>query len=149
MNRKIIFFITLLILIICTFLLVTGSDILVKPVVPGSGLPWGTIITWAGLIALPAAILSGIENIRHPGNIVFRILNIANKMAVFFALIWGFVSYYFANNWAFTFSQQTEFRGSIRASSFFWYYTFFIIVLSLTLLIVYFPYKILNKRRSK
>ena len=149
MNSRITFFITLLVLIICTFLLVTGSDILVKPVIPGSGLPWGTIITWAGLIALPSTILSGIENIRHPGNAVFRILNIANKMAVFFALIWGLVSYYFANNWAFTFSQQTEFRGSIRASSFFWNYTLFIIILSLTLLIVYFPYKILNKRRSK
>lgn len=149
MNSRIIFLITLLILIICTFLLVTGSDILVKPVIPGSGLPWGTIITWAGLIALPATILSGIENIRLPGNAVCRILNIANKMAVFFALIWGFVSYYFANNWAFTFSQQTEFRGSTRASSFFWNYTFFIIILSLTLLIVYFPYRILNKRRGK
>jgi hypothetical protein len=112
-------------------------------------LPWGTIITWIGLIALPASVFFGIEKIRHPITIKFRILNFANKMAILFASIWGLLSYYFANNWAFTFRQQTEFRGSIRASSYFFNYTILIIAISLILLLVYFIHIILSKLKNK
>ena len=149
MNNKIPFLISLILFLTSSFLLVTGSGLLVKPLMPGSDMPWGTIITWIGLIALPALIYFGIGKIRYSGNTIFRILNIANKLAIIFSSIWGFLSYYLANNWAFVFEQQTGFRGSLRASSYFRNFTIFIIIIPLTILIFYFTYIIIKKFKCK
>ena len=39
------------------YLLISGSPILIEPVLATPGVPAGTLIAWSGLVALPAALL--------------------------------------------------------------------------------------------
>ena len=149
MLRKTFAIISLSAFLICVYLLVTGSQILVKPLYKGSGLPCGTIITWIGLIAFPASVLFGIKKILDPDKSILRILNIVIKVNILLGLAWGFISYYLAGNWAFTFTPQNDFRGSTDASLYFFSFTLVIAILPLICLAVFLVHSLISRLQNK
>jgi len=56
---------------IAIFLLTTGSDLLLIDIGYGSNFPLGTLVTWAGMISLPFAILLGVPGIYSPSDPTF------------------------------------------------------------------------------
>ncbi len=148
MNKKIYPLFVFIVLIVCAVLLMDGSEFLTRPVIKGSDFPWGTIITWFGLIALPASMYFGFNRNLYPSTKTLKILNRINLIIIFLASIWGFVSFYLANNWAFSFIEQTEFRGSVEAFGYFLAFTFIIVSGSLILFIIYLFTSFLKKFKN-
>lgn len=109
--------------VFCTasYLLITGSPVLTQVVSESLGMPWGTLITWLGFLGLAGSVYFAFPGIRTPRNRIQRFLRTAWLGGMFLAVAWPFVSYYLAGNWSNTFRAQEEFRGSTRASIYFWY----------------------------
>ena len=102
------------------YLLVTGSFLLNHPLSESPEIPFGTLITWLGFLSLPGMLYFGFASLRSPQNRTQRILRNAWRISLLLALAWPFISYYLAANWSYTFRGQEEFRGSDRASYYFW-----------------------------
>ncbi len=130
-------FIPLAILLLCSILIISGSSILTKPIVEGGRFPYGNLLSWVALIALSFSIYFGINKIYHPITITNKIFSYAYRFLITLPILWGLVSYYLANNWAFTFKQQKEFRGGSEAAEYFWLYTIVCAVFPLIYLLVY------------
>lgn len=137
MKRKIFFLILLGIVFLSTFLLITGSDLLLIPLVEEPYLPLGNIITWIGIIALPFSIYFGIGKIRNPQTKTTKVYNRILKLIIALAVAWGFVAYGLAGNFATTFKNQPEFVGSSRAAESYWYYNYLVVLAPLVFLLVY------------
>lgn len=103
------------------FLLVTGSPLLNHPLSESLGLPLGTLITWMGFLSFPGMLYFGFPALRTPESKAQRFLKRAWMISLVLALAWPFVSFYLAANWSFSFRLQEAFRGSDRASYYFWY----------------------------
>ena len=128
---------SLLVLICSAYLLITGSPLLVKPLLHQPIVPMGTLITWMGIIALPYCILYGISNLRQPTNRISKRYRTVLNVLIMLAISWGLVSYFLADNWSFTFKQQSDFRGSTRASPYFWHYTKIVVAAPIVFLLIY------------
>lgn len=119
--RKIIFWLSIGVVLTSASLLVSGSGLLVRPVTESSTVPLGTFITWAGLIALPKAILFGRKELYYPSSQRDALYRLAMISALVWAFAWGFVGYALAGNWAMTFSGYVnELRGGELASKLYW-----------------------------
>jgi hypothetical protein len=122
-------FVSALVVLGSIVLLVALHQILVTEVV--SGLPFGVISTWAGLLALPLAFWSAprLRSAQTPSQVwVQRAL----LVLVASGTLWGVVAWGLAGNWNYTFSgTATAFRGSPRASVWFWRGTGWLVALSL------------------
>jgi len=131
---------SLSVLVACAYLLVTGSPWLERRVIESSDFPFGTLISWAGLIALTSTIYLGSAKHLNGGVRLGRFCKFLLIADLVLAGSWGFVAYGLAGNWTFTFSDQvTSLRGSYRAYSVFWAYSAAIVLLallSMTLLLV-------------
>ena len=100
------------------YLLISGSPILIEPVLATPGVPAGTLIAWSGLVALPAALL-----LTRPGWLG-RVGMQTMQVALVLAGAWGFVCYGLADNWSFNFGSAADgFRGSEAAGRLFWWYS--------------------------
>ena len=124
--------ISLVILIGSAYLLLTGSPLLLMPAVEAINLPAGTLIAWAGLIALPAAIyLFTPQSDRQSSRLNRLAINLL-RSDLLLAGSWGLVAYGLSGSWAFTFSGVARsFRGSDAASAAFWGYTVLIVAAAL------------------
>jgi len=149
MKASFYFIISLIVLALCSYLLLTGSSLLAKPIIDGVAFPYGTLITWVGLVALPFAIYSGVRRIKRPISFIHKVFSYVYNFFILLSLFWGFVSYYFASNWTFIFTQKSEFRGSIKASEYFWAYTVACIALPLMFLFLYWFYLLICYLRAK
>lgn len=129
--------IPLSVLLICGFLILSGSSILTKPIVEGGSFPYGNLISWTALIALSLSIYFGINKINHPITFIHKTFSYAYRLLIILPVLWGFVSYYLASNWAFTFKQQKEFRGSSDAAEYFWLYTIVCVLFPLIYILLY------------
>ena len=117
------------IVVIALFLLGTGSEILVQPIVKGVAIPLGTFITWIGIIALPLTILYGSKSMSNPSSRIEKIFHKTLKALCLLGFSWGFVSYWLAANWSFNFSVREEFRGSPDAYEYFKIFTIILVLL--------------------
>ena len=107
-----------------SYLLVTGSSSLNYLLSETMGLPLGTPVTWLGLLSLSGILYFGFSALRAPGNQTQRILRSAWIISLLLAVVWPFISYYLAANWSNSFAGgQEAFRGSDRASEYFWLLT--------------------------
>ncbi|MCB0554951.1 MAG: hypothetical protein KDD02_15480 [Phaeodactylibacter sp.] len=152
MSRKTAFYIFLILLVLCAFFLVTGSPLLEKPILREPLFPAGAIIAWVGILALPASIYFGIENIYTPRTKPHRAYNLILKILTVLALLWGLVCFALADNWNFSFKNQEPFRGSTRASVYFWYFNAMVVLVPLVFLAVYGVHGVittLQKKRSQ
>lgn len=135
MKLKALPFISSLVLIICLYLIVTGSPVLTLPVIKGTSFPAGTVISWLGLLALSGTIFfifSKIFDSNNPGGRIFRFIF---QCFIVLSALWGFIGFFLAGNWAFTFHNHDEFRGSIEASKVFMYFTASLVLFPLILII--------------
>ena len=136
MKANTVTYISSIILVSCLFLIVTGSPILNAPLYNGSAFPLGTLVSWIGIIAFAFTIYLSFNRIHHANNSFHRIIRIVSGSIVVLALFWGLIGFLFAGNWAFTFQNHDEFRGSIEASGYFWIFTATLILLPVLLFLI-------------
>jgi hypothetical protein len=96
----------------------------------------GTLVSWIGLISVTFTIYLAFNKIHHSNNSFHRIIRIVSGSIVVLALFWGLIGFLFAGNWAFTFQNHDEFRGSIEASRYFWIFTATLILLPVLLFLI-------------
>jgi len=136
MKTKAFTYLSSIILVSCVFLILTGSPILNIPLYKGSVFPWGTLVSWIGLIAFTFTIYLAFNKIDRFSNSVHRKIRIAFGGIVTLALSWVLIGFLLAGNWAFTFQNHDEFRGSIEASRYFWIFTASLVLLPVLLFLI-------------
>lgn len=139
----------LLLLIGSGILMLEGLPILTESVVEGSGLPFGTLISWLGISMFPLSILLAFRILRKPISSVYRFYHRTFRLLSLFALSWGLVSYLLAGNWAFIFSEHAGFQGSENAFKIFIYYTGILISLPLLFLLSFGIHHLILKMKKK
>jgi hypothetical protein len=130
------------------YLLVTGSTLLNYPISESAGLPLGTLITWFGFLSLPGILYFGFPALRDPKGRTEQSLRFAWLISFLLAVAWPFISYYLAANWSYSFKFQPEFRGSDRASEYFWLLAEITVVLPLLILLSLFLVRIFRNRKG-
>jgi len=103
-----------------SFLLVTASPVLLQPVSDPLGMPWGTLIAWFGLLSLPALVYFLFPGLLKATTPLQRVLKGLWMVSLILAVAWPLASFYLAGNWSYSFKPQEEFRGSTRASVYYW-----------------------------
>ena len=138
MNKTIIgVYFLILIIVIVSFLLYSGSSILTVGLDQNNTIPSGTFITWAGIISLPIAIILGVKNLRHPKGSAYKFLGILLRITVFLAVLWVPVSYFLSGNLGFNFTGKDTFRGGQLGMKWFWYYSYGIVILPIFIWIIH------------
>ena len=130
-------YISFIILVFCLFLIVTGSPILTMPVIKGSAFPFGTLISWVGLIALTTSVYFAFKKITGSDGSNHRLFGFAFKGIVILGALWGIIGFLLSGNWAFTFQNHDEFRGSIEASKYFWTFTAALVFSPILLILIF------------
>lgn len=139
-----------LILMLSLILLVNGSEILIEPLIKGLNIPIGTLIAWVGLVSFPSAIYFGFYKILISKHTIFKFYRVLLILVIIFTVFWGFISYYLAANWYFTFNITEGFRGSERAFKYFEYLSLIAVSLPVLFLLVFSIHMIFRKLgRSK
>jgi len=135
-KSRVLPYISSLVLITCLYLVITGSPVLNMPVFKATSFPAGTIVSWIGLIALAVTIYFIFSKIPDSFIAGGRILRFAFQCFIVLAALWGFIGFFLADNWSFTFGNKSEFRGSIEASEVFMYFTALLVLLPVLLIII-------------
>ena len=119
-RRKTYFYCALLLTLSVILLLLTGSSLLTMALDSDGSIPFGTLITWTGMIALPLSIYWGIKELRKPSSKLNRILSGFLKVIIILGILWVPISYLLAGNLSFTFSEKETFQGGQDAMRWFW-----------------------------
>ena len=115
--------IPLLIFILSAYYLLSGSEILVKPLWYNPYIPFGTLITWFGLISLEL-LLYVVTNITiSKTGLLNIIIRYSVLLLLILAILWVPIAYALSGNFAFNFSGSSELVG-IEASKVFWYFSY-------------------------
>ncbi|MCO4823050.1 MAG: hypothetical protein KC469_13350 [Flavobacteriaceae bacterium] len=147
MNKRRLFFYTALILtLIVIILLVIGSSLLSLALDREESIPFGTLITWTGMISLPLAIYWGIKELRQPSRELNRILSRFIKIIIILGILWVPISYLLAGNLSFSFSEKETFQGGQDAMKWFWRLSYGIGIGAIFILIVYWISLIFRKK---
>ena len=114
------------------YLLATASPWLLAESARLPGLPFGTLVTWMGIVSLPIASFSGFRELLSRDTRVARVFRSLMICLLLLCAGWGFVSFGLAGNWAFNFSNGADsFQGSVLAGEIFWAYTVSIVAMTL------------------
>ena len=119
-KRKIYFYIALILTLSTFTLLVTGSSILTIALDTDKSIPFGTLITWAGMISLPLTIYWGVKELRRPTKKLNKILSGFLIIIIILGILWVPISYLLAGNLSFSFSENETFQGGQTAMRWFW-----------------------------
>jgi hypothetical protein len=119
-KRKIYFYGSLILTLSVIVLLVTGSPLLNMALDNDKSIPFGTLITWTGMISLPLTIYWGIKEMRQPSGKLNRILSGFLKIILILGILWVPISYLLAGNLSFSFSEKETFQGGQDAMRWFW-----------------------------
>ncbi len=138
----------LLVFFACMGLLLTGSSLLTVALSERLGLPWGTPITWLGMVALVFALWFGSAALRAPRTHADRNYRRAWAVLLAMAVLWPFVSYALAGNWSYSFGQREGFQGSSAAADWFFRYSFSVLLLPLLFVFVRSMHRLLAGRSS-
>jgi hypothetical protein len=135
-------------LIFCVVLLffVVFPDYLLLGLIENPYLPLGTILTWIGFISWTTFFyFSSLALFQNPSNSAKRIKRIF-QFLLLLSLLWIFIGYGLANNWAMSFSGSiSDFRGSYKASLVYWGFDYFLFFAPI---LVFFIYLILKKLKK-
>jgi hypothetical protein len=118
-------------------ILVTGSSILTIAFDSHELIPFGTLITWAGMISFPLMIFWGIKELRKPSSKLSRILSGVLKIIIVLGILWVPISYLLAGNLSFSFSEKETFQGGQDAMKWFWRLSYGIGIGAILTLIAY------------
>lgn len=145
-KRKIYFFGALILTLCTTVLLVTGSPVLSIALVNDPSIPFGTLITWSGMISLPLTIYWGIEEMRIPTGKLNKILSGFLKLMIISGILWVPFSFLLAGNLSFTFSEKEIFQGGQLAMRWFWRFSYGIVIGTILTLIIFWLSILFNKK---
>lgn len=144
--RKIVFGISLILVVATAALLISGSDLLVCSVSESLALPLGTVSTWVGMIALPFAFLSSSERIWYKQEFG-KWYAYALWLSALLSTSWGIISYQLSGKWNFTFSGSSPtFVGSDKASEVFWLLSKITAGLPIAIFVVFIVHAWITKR---
>lgn len=138
MNRLTTLLVLIGISVVSAVLLLSGSSLLIHPLLRDPFIPAGSVITWTGLITWAFCFrLILLERFSDNGR-----QREIRKLSLIFtlpALCWGLLSYGLAGNWHYTFtSMSAGFRGSVEAGKIFWYMTYLTIGAPAIISMIYF-----------
>ena len=145
-KRKIYFYSTLILTIGVIVILVTGSSLLTIALNSDETIPFGTIITWTGMISFPLTIYWGIKELREPLNKLNKILSGFLKFIIVLGILWVPISYLLAGNLSFSFSEKETFQGGQDAMRWFWRLSYGIGVGAILIISTYWISLIFKKR---
>ena len=120
LRRKIYFYSALILTLSVIILLVTGSSLLTMALDSDQSIPFGTLITWTGMISLPLTIYWGIKELRKPSSKLNRFLSGFLKIIIALGILWVPISYLLAGNLSFSFTEKETFQGGQDAMRWFW-----------------------------
>lgn len=146
MSSKSIVAILLGITLVAIYLLATGSSLLNKVPFNSVPMPFGNIVTAAGMLSLPLSIFFGFESIRNPKTRSEQVIANGIKLNIAVAACWIPVSYLLAGNLTFSFTGTPAFQGGQQAMRIFWTNSALIICLPLLCLLGYALMKLVRKR---
>lgn len=149
MKRRTGFILSMIVFFLATGLLLSGSPLLEKTLIGSLYLPLGNIITWLGMIAFPLVFLFGFRAICHPKTKIDKFFRFLFLIALFLSALWGFISFYLAGNWSYSFTIEEEFRGSVEASKIFWINSYLTGALPLVLISLYGMAKLISTIKIK
>ena len=141
--------ITIIILTISMYLLGTGSELLIQPFIENPFVPFGSLITWFGLISMQFIILIGIENIRNSNTSIYKTLRLINKLFIILAILWIPICYILAGNFSNTFANKETFQGGQLAMKWFWRYTYSLGIVPILILLIHWIHNFYGKLLKK
>jgi len=147
--RKIYFWSALMLTLTVIILLVTGSPLLTISLNREKMIPFGTLITWAGMVALPFSIFWGVKELRKPSNQINRILSGFLKIVILLGILWVPISYLLAGNLSFTFTEKATFQGGQLAMRWFWILSYGIGIGSMLIITVYWISSLFRKQKPQ
>lgn len=136
MSNRTSFLISLIVFSLSAYCLLTGSEILLVALIDKPYLPLGNLITWAGMVALPASIYFSVSLLNKPRSQFERILSVSCKISLMISALWAPVSFLLAGNLSNSFSSGSQFQGGQTAMKIFWTYSYVIVILSLSILLL-------------
>ena len=149
MNRRKTYFLSALILTLsAVILLITGSPLLTIALDSDKSIPFGTLITWTGMISLPLTIYWEIKDLRKPSGKLNKILSIFLKIIIILGILWVPISYLLAGNLSFSFSEKETFQGGQIPMKWFWRLSYGIGIGAILTLITYWI-SLLSKKKNK
>ncbi|MEN2283730.1 hypothetical protein AAGF08_16420 [Algoriphagus sp. SE2] len=123
-KRKIFFYSTLILTFSVIILLVTGSSLLTLALGSDETIPFGTLITWTGMISLPLSIYWGVKELRKPSTKLNKVLSRFLKIIITLGILWVPISYLLAGNLSFSFTEKESFQGGQDAMRWFWRFSY-------------------------
>lgn len=147
-DRRIWFYSFLVVVVVTSFLLATGSNILTLTLDQNNSIPLGTFITWSGMISLPASIFWGAKEFRKPTKKIHRFLARCLKLIIILALFWVPISYLLAGNLSFSFSEKESFQGGQIAMKWFWRYTYGLVLVPVLFIILIWISSLFSKSKK-
>ena len=147
-KNKTYFYITLILTISVVILLITGSSLLTIALDSDKSIPFGTLITWTGMISLPLTIYWGINDLRMPSSKLNSILSGLLKVIIILAILWVPISYLLAGNLSFSFTEKETFQGGQVAMRWFWRLSYGIGMGAILVLFSYWISLLFKKDRS-
>lgn len=147
-RRRILFYSLVIVIIVTTALLISGSPLLVKPLVSDPYIPLGTPITWLGIISLPLSFYLCIEKLRNPIDPITKYLSVILKFFLVLAVLWTPICYMLSGNFSNSFTEKAEFQGGQTAMKWFWRYTYSMVLGPLLILIVFWIFSLLGKLKK-
>ena len=145
-RRKTYFYISLILTLSVITLLVSGSSLLTIALNIDNSIPFGTLITWTGMVSLSLTIYWGIKELRKPSSKLNRILSGILKIIIFLGILWVPISYLLAGNLSFSFSEKETFQGGQDAMRWFWRLSYGIGIGSILTIIIYWISLIFRKK---
>ena len=136
-KRKIYFYSALIVTLSVFMLLVTGASVLTMALDADNSIPFGTFITWAGMISLPLTVYWGVEALKKPTTKLNKILSRFLNGCILLGILWVPISYLLAGNLSFSFSEKETFQGGQDAMKWFWRLSYGIGIGAILALIAY------------
>ena len=147
-RRKTYFYISLILTLSVITLLASGSSLLTIALNSDNSIPFGTLITWTGMVSLPLTIYWGIKELRKPLSKLNKILSGFLKIIIILGILWVPISFLLAGNLSFTFSEKESFQGGQVAMRWFWWLSYGIGIGAILTLIIYWISLFFKKKKT-
>ena len=134
MSNKSSLIISLIVFFFAASCLISGSNILLYALLTEPYLPAGTLITWVGMVALPASLYFGFHFLNKPVSPIEKIFSVCIKISMLVSALWAPISALLSGNLSNSFTGKPQFQGGQLAMKIFWSYSYFVVILPLGIL---------------
>ena len=113
--------------------LLLKPSLLVVPLMEDPYIPFGNLLFWAAFIAFPVFLETASKGFSIPNSTMKARIFSGFKAAIIFGVLWWPVSYLLAGNFSNSFQNQEAFIGSSRAFTWFYGYSYFVVLFPIAL----------------